>query len=119
MKSCEECKGECCRSFAIQIPRPEEFEDFDDIRWYFYHKPAFVYIDSEDDWIVEIPVKCSNLDDDGKCRIYDKKPSVCKSLDPETCSVNVNDVKEKFCSDSDYKKWLEKKHPLIAKKIYK
>ena len=118
MKTCNECKGKCCKVFGVQIPAPETPEDFDDIRWYFYHKPARVIIDNNDDWIIETPIKCSKLGKDGKCKIYSKRPSVCKSLELKDCPANINDEKFVFKTDTEYRKWLKKHHPDVENMIY-
>jgi len=105
--------------FGIQIPAPNTPDDFNDIRWYFYHKPAVVLIDNENDWIVELPIKCEQLDENGKCKIYNKRPSVCQALKLKDCPANIDDIKEKFQNDDDYKKWLEKNHPDVKRMIYR
>ena len=57
MINCKECGGECCKSISIQIEKPTTKEDFEDLKWYLYHKGMFLYIDNENDWVAEIPIK--------------------------------------------------------------
>ena len=35
---CTECEGLCCRYFALPIETPEDWDDYDDIRWYLAHE---------------------------------------------------------------------------------
>lgn len=41
---------------------PEDFEDFDNFRWYLYHENVFIYIDEEEDWFVGF--KTTDVSDD-------------------------------------------------------
>ena len=34
---CVKCTGLCCRYFALPLDDPEDWDDFDDIRWYLCH----------------------------------------------------------------------------------
>ena len=36
--ACTKCTGLCCRYFALPIDTPEEWDDYDDIRWYLCHE---------------------------------------------------------------------------------
>jgi len=40
----KKCKGLCCRYFAFPIETPEDWDDYDDIRWYLAHKNISVFV---------------------------------------------------------------------------
>jgi len=88
MKNCDECDGECCKSIAIEIDEPETKEDWDEIRWFLCHKNVLVYKDNDGDWLVEYLTDCKYLDENNKCKIYEKRPKTCREHDPESCQAN-------------------------------
>ena len=46
---CEYCTAKCCRYFALPIETPEDFEDFEFIRWFLLHDRATIFRE-DDDW---------------------------------------------------------------------
>lgn len=108
MITCDECNGECCKMIAIDIDTPKTREDFENIRWYLYHKGLSVYIDNEGTWLVQIPFPCMHRKKDGKCAIYDRRPPICRTYSPKTCERNIEEVKVMFRTVEDYDRWLRK-----------
>ncbi|MFH1305663.1 MAG: YkgJ family cysteine cluster protein [Candidatus Omnitrophota bacterium] len=84
MSPCKKCKAECCKYFALQIDTPTAKGDFEDIRWYLAHKHSSVFIEKRK-WYLEIAGECRYMTKDHKCRIYDKRPRVCRDHSLETC----------------------------------
>jgi Fe-S-cluster containining protein len=83
--NCDKCKGLCCRYFALPIETPTDREDYDDIRWYLCHKDITVFVE-DDDWYINIKNKCRHLSEkDYKCRIYKKRPKICRSYTIKNC----------------------------------
>jgi len=82
---CDKCTGLCCRYFALPIETPEEKADYDDIRWYLCHKDINVFVE-DGDWYINIRNKCRHLsENDYKCRIYDKRPRICRQYSHRDC----------------------------------
>jgi Fe-S-cluster containining protein len=82
---CDKCTGLCCRYFALPIETPEEKADYDDIRWYLCHKNINVFVE-DGDWYLNIKNKCRHLSEkDYKCRIYDKRPRICRQYSHKNC----------------------------------
>ena len=54
----------------------------------------------EGDWVVEFRTPCIKLDKDNKCRIYDKRPSMCRKHKPETCVKNGDEEVHKIRFDT-------------------
>lgn len=88
MKTCEECNQECCKSVIVEIDEPTTEEDWEDVKWQVAHKNVQVIFDNDDDWCIEFLTPCDEMDESGRCRIYDKRPTMCRGHDPEHCVVN-------------------------------
>ena len=80
---CEGC-GQCCSYVTIQIPEPEDADDWDELLWFVSHENMWVFIE-DGDWFVEIFNKCMYLADDKTCKIYEKRPLVCREHGHEGC----------------------------------
>jgi Fe-S-cluster containining protein len=96
---------------AIMLDKPKTKEDFENIKWHIYHKDVQVYIDVDNDWYVEFLTPCENLVDN-KCKIYDKKPPLCRDFTVEECEKNKKEVEVLFKTVKDYEKYLRKNNIL-------
>ena len=94
-ETCEDCEGDCCKYVAIEIDTPETKEDFEDIRWYVCHENVNVYVDEKDIWHIEFITPCEFLEKGNKCRIYPKRPKICKEYEHNECTFH-NKYKEKY-----------------------
>jgi uncharacterized protein len=112
-KSCDSCPALCCKYIALQIDTPTCRKDWDNIFWYLYHENIIVFIDHDNNWIIEFKTKCKNLQPDYHCGIYETRPKVCRGLKTHECEHhNENSpYQEVFYSVEDLKKYL------IMKKI--
>jgi Fe-S-cluster containining protein len=81
---CEYCVAKCCRYFALPIETPEEFADFEYIRWYLLHDRATVFKE-EDDWYLLVHTPCKHLQDDNRCGIYETRPKICRDYTTKKC----------------------------------
>jgi len=81
---CEKCDGLCCKYFALPIEDPEDWDDFDDIRWYLNHENVTVFLE-DGDWYINIKNKCKYLDENNRCQIYDKRPNICRGYTTNDC----------------------------------
>jgi hypothetical protein len=70
---CEYCTAKCCRYFALPIETPEEYKDFEYIRWYLLHDRATVFKD-DDDWYLLVHTTCKHLQPNNMCGIYHTRP---------------------------------------------
>jgi len=110
MVTCEECNGECCRDVTVELDEPEDMEDWEDIRWMVAHKNVSVYLDNEGDWVIEFRTPCMQLNDDNSCKIYDKRPHMCRQHTEETCVKNgEGEVHElRFDTMEEVEEYIEK-----------
>ncbi|MBW2972612.1 YkgJ family cysteine cluster protein [Candidatus Woesearchaeota archaeon] len=121
LNKCMACGAECCRSLAIEIDAPEDLDDFEDLKWYIYHKGLTVYLDTDGVWNVEIPTKCVHLDREGKCLIYKDRPPVCREFDVVDCN-DGDDRSVWFKTAEDVDKYvaeLKKQGKLKPGKVFK
>ena len=88
--TCRKCGSKCCRYFCFEIDEPDDFEEFEDIRWYLCHEGISIHVD-EGDWYISIPNKCTMLTDDGDCGIYDTRPLICRKYDTDECDYPEGD----------------------------
>lgn len=93
-KKCVTCPGLCCRYMDIPItfsswtPQPRTWADIDALRWYLLHRgegSPFAGIFLHDGlYLARFRVPCAHVQSDGKCGVYDSRPWVCRTFDPES-----------------------------------
>lgn len=82
---CKKCKGLCCRYFALPIETPQDWDDYDDIRWYLSHENVTVFVE-DGDWYLNVKNKCRYLSEkDYLCQIYNKRPNICRQYNLDNC----------------------------------
>lgn len=81
---CDYCNGNCCRYFALPIDEPENYREYDFIRWFLLHEKASVFREDESLFLL-VHNKCNNLDDENRCRVYLKRPQICRDYSSEKC----------------------------------
>ena len=106
---CDECTGLCCRYFALPIETPETKEDYDDIRWYLCHNDITVFVE-DDDWYINIKNVCKYLSSDNhSCRIYSKRPNICREYRTKDCDLTEGeyDYELHFTSDKEMEEYIK------------
>lgn len=88
--ACKRCDAKCCRYFCLEIDTPEDYEEFENIRWYLCHEGVTVHVD-EGDWYLSVANACKMLGDDGLCRIYEDRPLICRTYQPDGCDSSGGD----------------------------
>jgi hypothetical protein len=108
-KTCEGCEGMCCRYVALEIDAPEDLEDFENIKWYVAHKNVIVFVDEDDEWYVEFSTPCEFIGEDNLCKIYDKRPKICRKYNHDQCLFHNDDYSEKhtFRTIEDVEKYIK------------
>jgi Fe-S-cluster containining protein len=81
---CEYCPAKCCRYFALPLDAPEDFEDFEFMRWFLLHERAAVFREGKT-WYLLVHNVCRHLRDDNLCGIYDTRPQVCRDYSTNDC----------------------------------
>jgi Fe-S-cluster containining protein len=108
---CDSCDL-CCKYVAIEIDKPANKKDYDNITWQLLHENVNIFIDFSDDWYIEFVTPCSALNIKTKlCKIYKSRPSVCRDHKQKDCVAHNNEPAEKkyFKTVDDFKKYLKNK----------
>jgi len=94
-KDCSTCKGNCCRYVVIEIDKPKKLKDFEYIKWYVCHKNVNVFVEEDGLWNLEFITPCEYLDKNNRCKIYDKRPQICRDFTVKECPHH-NFYEEKY-----------------------
>ena len=78
---CARCGAVCCKHVALEIDKPTNKQDYDYIRWYLLHKKVEVFTD-EGKWYLKHETECEKLLPNGRCGIYETRPSICRDYPP-------------------------------------
>ena len=109
---CDACKpAVCCGYVSMEIDEPETREDFEYNLWMIAHRKVSFYID-EQKWHINFNSPCQFLGKDQKCKIYDKRFSVCRNHKTDACEVTGDyDFTEYFKTYDELLNYIKKKHP--------
>lgn len=97
-KLCNGCTM-CCEYITVIIPTPKTWKEIDRIKWYLLHN-VHVYITDEGHWKVDIPMKCSALNNKGKCSIYEDRPQLCRDHSQDSCERYDTSIDNNLCFTS-------------------
>ena len=113
---CRQCQSKCCRYFCFEIDEPEDFEEFENLRWFVLHEGISVHVD-EGKWFISIDNKCRNLAEDGRCTDYENRPLICRKYTTDGCDATGGDYEydELFTTAEQVAKYARKK---LGKKKY-
>jgi Fe-S-cluster containining protein len=84
---CIHCPAKCCCYFALPIEEPEDWADFEFIRWYLLHERATVFTE-EDVWYLLVHNRCKMLRDDNLCAEYETRPQICRDYTTKNCEYD-------------------------------
>ena len=76
-EACKRCGSFCCTYYALPLDEPESKEDYDDFRWFLMHPGNYIY-QEDGDWYLNIYAPCKYLAGDGRCKVYEKRPRICR-----------------------------------------
>jgi len=107
--NCEECDGKCCKYVVIEIDTPETKKDMEDIKWLVCHKNVGVFVDEDDEWYLEFLTPCEFLDENNKCKIYERRPKICRKYNTKECLFHNGGYSQKFTFGTikDVEKYIE------------
>lgn len=92
---CDYCTAKCCRYIALPLESPENWKDFDDIRWFLMHENVSVFVDLGV-WYILMHRPCMYLLPDNRCGIYDRRPQICREYSTDQCEYDEDYTYEKI-----------------------
>lgn len=87
---CEHCTAACCRYVAVPIEEPTTARDFNDMRWYVLHDDIAVFVE-EGEWYIQFHTPCQHIAADGRCGIYETRPTICREYTTKECDYHIGD----------------------------
>ncbi len=86
---CDLCThSKCCTYVTQQIDTPKSKYDFEILLWQVSHQNTGVYKD-EDGWFLIFDTSCTHLLNDGRCGIYNDRPTICRSHTNDYCEYDA------------------------------
>lgn len=86
---CDLCTNStCCTYVTQQIDTPRSKYDFEILLWQVSHKGVGAYKD-EDGWFVMYDGDCAHLQIDGRCGIYQDRPTICRTHENDYCEYDA------------------------------
>jgi len=80
--------SKCCTYVTQQIDTPRSKYDFEVLLWQVSHDGVGAYKD-DDGWFVMFEARCQHLLGDGRCNIYDERPTICRSHSNDYCEYDA------------------------------
>lgn len=78
----------CCTYVTEELATPRSKRDYEHLLWQVSHEGVEIYKDDEGWWMM-VASRCSHLQDDGGCRIYDVRPQVCRDYSNDYCEFDA------------------------------
>ena len=86
---CDLCtNSKCCTYVTQQIDIPRSKYDFEILLWQVSHEGVGAYKD-DDGWFVMFESRCRHLLADGRCNIYEDRPTICRSHSNDYCEYDA------------------------------
>ena len=89
MDKCDLCtNSKCCTYVTQEIDTPRSKYDFEALLWQVSHEGVGAYKD-DDGWYVMFDARCNHLLPDGRCGIYETRPTVCREHSNDYCEYDA------------------------------
>ncbi len=86
---CRLCAGsKCCTYITQPLDTPRSKADFQLLLWQLSHAGIEIYKD-DGQWHLLVNTPCTHLQSDGRCAIYEQRPSICREYDNEWCEYDA------------------------------
>jgi Fe-S-cluster containining protein len=107
---CHHCTGLCCRYFAMPLDTPEDWADYDDMRWYLSHHATEVFVE-DGDWYLNVLTACRYLAENHTCSNYELRPKICRGYKTNDCEKTGDDYGYElhFTSDKQMEEYMRVK----------
>lgn len=86
---CSTCKGSLCCNYVTQpIPTPRSKQDFSNLLWQVSHVGVHAFRD-EGTWYLLFDGRCTHLQPNGRCGIYETRPEACRDHSNDSCELDT------------------------------
>ena len=119
--TCDGCGGKCCTYVCVELDKPKKTADFEDMIYYIHHQGVRIVVSQDEDgrtWYVEFAGRCRQLDENGRCLIYEHRPRTCRDHKIDECEHHNPEAFHNIASPAellDYLRSIGKKK--IARKL--
>lgn len=77
----------CCTYVTHELDAPRKKKDFEHMLWQVSHENVEIYKD-DDGWYLLVHGRCSHIQKDGSCGIYDVRPQICRDHSNDYCEFD-------------------------------
>lgn len=123
---CGMCRSSICCTYVTQeIDTPRSIYDFDIWLWMLHHQDIQFYKE-DNSWYLKVLNRCTKLQPDGRCGIYETRPMICREHENDFCEFDETTEQgadlffgtaadlEKYCRKK-FKNW-DKRYDKLNKK---
>ncbi|MCK4916823.1 MAG: YkgJ family cysteine cluster protein [Candidatus Omnitrophica bacterium] len=83
-KYCKKCSAICCKNLAVEINRPRNKFEVENLKWQLHFDTVKVYLHNRK-WHQLVEGTCIYLSKDDRCTIYETRPDKCREHNPPEC----------------------------------
>ena len=83
-KYCKKCSAVCCKNLAMEIGRPLNKSEIEDLKWQLHFDTVKVYLHKRR-WYQLVEGTCRYLSKQDRCTIYETRPDKCREHNPPEC----------------------------------
>lgn len=88
-KKCSACKGSTCCTYVTQpIDTPRTRKEFSTLLWQVSHQGVHAFRD-DGAWYLLFEGRCTHLQADGRCGIYETRPDICRKHSNDYCELDA------------------------------
>jgi len=114
-KHCGECSAFCCKNLAMEIGRPTNKKEIEDLSWQLHFDTVKVYIHRHR-WYQWVAGKCMHLGSNDRCTTYKERPQICRKHNPPDCEHFGEFYDIMIETPDDLEKYLKSKRKKRKKK---
>ena len=92
---CDYCPAKCCKYFALPLDPPENWKEYDQMRWFLLHDRAAVFVE-DGAWYILVHTTCRHLQADNRCGIYETRPQICRDYSTKNCEYEDDWVYDQY-----------------------
>jgi Fe-S-cluster containining protein len=85
---CFNCDSKCCRYLYVPYAGPDDYLDFEQLKWFLSHKNVKIVIDDKKQLWVRLDTPCKYLDPETNlCTGYYGRPDICRNHQMKNCEA--------------------------------